>query len=340
MACPLCGEVCHCASSPGGDASTFSAAESHVSVLIDPDAPDMSEEEFAASLDSSSTPPINVAAMIEGPPQSFYRPAEDPAWREEVASRVATHRARRRRKFDPESSLSLNFDRENNARAWADPGPQLVAAPETKVIEFPKPLRVHRVHEPVPEQYSFTDELAEPIIEQPRIVEVVEEPQPIFNNDEQPLAGITLDAAPAPPRAPEFELPLNTAPLAARAFSGLVDATIVLAAAGIFVMIFLALNRALPESRLALLYAALVPGIFFAAYEYIFLIYEGATPGMTLAGLELTTFERKYPSRLRRACRALAMMVSCISVGLGFAWAMLDEDALCWHDRITRTHLT
>jgi uncharacterized RDD family membrane protein YckC len=357
MACPLCGEVCHCSSSPGEDAAAFSASESHISVLIDPDAPDMSEEGFAASLANEPvtadlTPKINVASMIEAPPASFYRPAEDSAWREEVASRVATHRARRRRKFDPDSSLSLNFDRENNARAWADSGaplkpgfgwsgeqgPQFVPA-ETKIIEFPKPLRVHRAHEPVPEQYSFAEELAEPIIEQPRIVEVVDEPHPIFDQ-EQPLAGITLDAVPTPPPAPEFELPLRTAPLAARAFSGLIDATVVLSAAGIFVMIFLAMNRALPESRLALLYAALIPGLFFAAYEYLFLVYEGATPGMTLAGLELATFDRKYPSRLRRACRALAMMVSCVSVGLGFAWAALDEDSLCWHDRITRTHLT
>ena len=291
--------------------------------------------------------------MIEGPPQTFYRPTEDSAWREEVASRVATHRARRRRKFDPESSLSLNFDRENNARAWAESGgplkpgvglsgelgPQLVPQPDTKIIEFPKPLRVHRVHEPVPEQYSFVEELAEPIVEQPRIVEVVEEPQPIFAA-EQPLAGITLDAAPAPPRMPEFELPLNTAPLGTRIFADLIDGTLVLVADALFAMIFIAMNGGLPQTRLAALYASALPTLFFAAYQYIFLVYGGATPGMTLAGLELTTFERKYPRRLRRAARAFAMMVSCISVGLGFAWAVLDEDSLCWHDRITRTHLT
>jgi hypothetical protein len=24
---------------------------------------------------------------------------------------------------------------------------------------------------------------------------------------------------------------------------------------------------------------------------------------------------------------------------MGFAWVFLDEDALCWHDRITHTYL-
>jgi len=32
-------------------------------------------------------------------------------------------------------------------------------------------------------------------------------------------------------------------------------------------------------------------------------------------------------------------VLSCISLGLGFAWAALDEDCLGWHDRITRTYL-
>jgi hypothetical protein len=26
-------------------------------------------------------------------------------------------------------------------------------------------------------------------------------------------------------------------------------------------------------------------------------------------------------------------------MGLGFAWALVDEDCLGWHDRITRTYL-
>ena len=298
----------------------------------------MSEEEFAASVAevASPTPAVNLATMIEAP--TFYRPPEDSAWREEVASRVSQHRARRgRRGFDPDSSLSLNFEREANARAWAEPepGPQLVPAPAKKVIQFPKPRRAERG--PVPEQFSFAEELAEPIVEQPRILEA--EPQPVLV-EEQPMASITLDAAPAPPPAPELELPLLTAPLSQRIFADLVDATIVLVADALFAMIFIAMNGGLPQMRLTALYASTLPTLFFAAYQYIFLVYGGATPGMMMAGLELSTFDRKYPTRMRRRCRAFALMVSCISVGLGFAWAALDEDRLCWHDRITRTHMS
>jgi len=31
------------------------------------------------------------------------------------------------------------------------------------------------------------------------------------------------------------------------------------------------------------------------------------------------------------------MLFSLLSLGLGFAWELVDEDSLCWHDRITRT---
>jgi hypothetical protein len=34
------------------------------------------------------------------------------------------------------------------------------------------------------------------------------------------------------------------------------------------------------------------------------------------------------------------MLFSLVSMGLGFAWALVDEDCLCWHDRMTRTFLT
>jgi hypothetical protein len=34
------------------------------------------------------------------------------------------------------------------------------------------------------------------------------------------------------------------------------------------------------------------------------------------------------------------MIVSLISGGVGFGWAFLDPDTLCWHDSISRTYLT
>src|SRR2546423_15267516 len=46
MACPLCGEQCRCSAAPADDA--------HVSVLIDPESYDDSEQKFASTIDAGA----------------------------------------------------------------------------------------------------------------------------------------------------------------------------------------------------------------------------------------------------------------------------------------------
>jgi uncharacterized RDD family membrane protein YckC len=58
-----------------------------------------------------------------------------------------------------------------------------------------------------------------------------------------------------------------------------------------------------------------------------------------IAGLRLSRFDgSRVPRRIRR-WRVLASVLSGFSFGLGYAWCVLDEDQLSWHDRITRTYL-
>ena len=88
-----------------------------------------------------------------------------------------------------------------------------------------------------------------------------------------------------------------------------------------------------------LLTTAAVGALLWLVYQYVFLVYSAATPGMQMAQLELCTFQgQRVPVSLRR-WRALASLLSCCSLGLGFAWALIDEDMLGWHDRITQTHV-
>jgi uncharacterized RDD family membrane protein YckC len=82
-----------------------------------------------------------------------------------------------------------------------------------------------------------------------------------------------------------------------------------------------------------------VSALLWLVYQYLFLVYSPGTPGMRMAQLELCTFEGGPVSRSLRRWRALASLLSCCSFGLGFAWALIDEDRLGWHDRITQTHL-
>ncbi len=125
-----------------------------------------------------------------------------------------------------------------------------------------------------------------------------------------------------------------------RIFSGMVDGFLVLAAAAMFGMIFVQLTDTVPAGRAGMLAAVAIPGFFWAVYHYIFLTYTEATPGMRLAHLRLSTFEGERVRAAQRRSRALAMTLSCMSVGFGFLWTFLDPDGLCWHDKITRTYVT
>jgi len=134
-------------------------------------------------------------------------------------------------------------------------------------------------------------------------------------------------------------LPIQVAPIAPRLLCGIMDAILVLTAAALFSLIVLSMAKFVPQGKAATAIAVLLPAFFWAVYHYVFSGFRRSHSRMLMAQLELSSFEGCIPARRTRATRAAAMVLSCASLGLGFAWAMLDEDSLGWHDRITRTYL-
>jgi uncharacterized RDD family membrane protein YckC len=110
-------------------------------------------------------------------------------------------------------------------------------------------------------------------------------------------------------------------------------------AAGVFAITFAAVAQEAPHSRLTTLCALAVTATLWVLFQYLFLNYARTTPGMVLAQLELSTLEGKKPSMFACRSRAVASALSGFSMGLGYAWALVDEDRLGWHDRISQTHL-
>jgi len=137
----------------------------------------------------------------------------------------------------------------------------------------------------------------------------------------------------------DLEIIPRPAPLMQRLVSGLVDAGIVFAATGAFVLTFVISAEEMPQSRMTMVCMLAAAGIFWLVFQYIFLIFSHRTPGMNMAELELCTFAGRATSTLEQRNRALASTLSAVAMGLGFAWALVDEDRLGWHDRISGTHL-
>ena len=319
MACPTCGERCTCP--PERGVSTRAS-------LLDPE-------------------PTGDPSSDAGVQPELYAP--DEKWRQEVASRVDAFCARRGRKRVPRTpSLSLDFERASRATVaahYAVPEPQVEVEPEpapapqplpeaSNLIEFP---RLAALPPACLETVPYADELAEPIIEKPRILDAEEPSGLLFGGESRPA--ITLESAPAPEPEGDDGPAGEYASLTRRIFAATLDGMLVAVAAAMFATIFLHMAGTFPTSRPALLLAAALPALLWAMYQYIFLVHAAATPGMRAAGLRLRTFDDLPARRSRRRWRALAMVISGMALGLGFFWAAIDEYGLCWHDRITHTVL-
>jgi hypothetical protein len=173
-------------------------------------------------------------------------------------------------------------------------------------------------------------------MDRPRILEAPELVPPL-----PALGGITIEpvARPAAEKRPGIDIPLQSASLRRRIFAAAVDIAIIVTACFLFGFIFWKMTAIRPPRIQILGLAAGLAGIFWATYQYLLLVYAGTTPGLRLAKLELAQFDGTPAARRLRRWRVLASFLSAGSLGLGYLWAFLDEDVLCWHDRITHTYL-
>lgn len=308
-------------------------------------------------------------------------------WRHEVAMQVRAHKARKRRRDEPdspqlefadqESSLPENSTIALRTSRWrseatiadestsfspvmagasvdvlpaieetnvASAAPKRRESADTPPVERPPLPPFPRITMPMPKVIEFprpqarSYELAEPVGDQLRIFEAEEElpPPPVTH-----LSGIEI--APEEPihaTASDLEVPIQTAPLGQRTYAAAVDVVIVIAASGLFALCASLFSSSLPMNKP--LIGGAVASIFLLVtiYYFLSLCFGHGTPGMEASGLCVLTFSGISPSRTRMGWRALATVLSAAALGMGFVWSLVDEDQLCWHDRITHTYLS
>jgi uncharacterized RDD family membrane protein YckC len=351
----------------GGDP----AVQSHLCAIdaVEP-ALDTAEAEGAASEpDVCPSADPNLAPNADPSADPNADPNSD-SWRVEVATRLARYRTRRKPRTPRYPSLLLPFDAPESWSRLAPPSgsaavataparsgqdftfrteeeypavgaPGLAESRETleqapeqsaKLIEFPRCAAIPVFH---------PSDLADPVFDRdrPRIVEVPEilPPPPA-------LGGMLMEPTRQEPaeRRAGADFPLLSASIARRALAALVDGAVLAASLAAFAFIFLRLNavpellRPLPMLAGAFAVTAI---LLWAGYEFLFVVYTGSTPGLHAARLRLAAFDGSPLNRRLRRWRVLASFLSAFSAGLGYLWCVLDQDGLCWHDRITRTHV-
>ncbi len=237
--------------------------------------------------------------------------------------------------FTPEpAAAEASLDMALPPQPQPQPEPQLVTQPrprlKRKVIAFPRQAGA-------PETFQ---RLADPVLpEQPRILDVPEELEAFPTTPL--LDGLHFDSGPqASSTSEHIELPFRAVGISQRIYAAAADCLLVAAAAAVFALVGHKMLPTFAFTKTARLTAAVVPLLFWAIYEYLLVVYAGRTVGMQVAAIRLTTFSASRPSLRHRRNRVLGLYLSTASLVMGLLWALVDIDALCWHDRISATYLT
>ena len=319
-------------------------------------------DEMSENARSEEAPGLNLLGVSD---------AVAPEWRDEVAAKLQQYRSRRKSRGPKYPSLQLPFERPEVLRPIVqEPASRSSLAVDREILDAQLPdeplffqdWRPELQHDPwrdlkdpsqaeasLPASATSTnviefprycttaidwDELAEPVIERPRIMEAPElvPPQPA-------LGGILLEEPVEADSGADVEVKLRPASIQRRLVATVLDGLFVGSALAVGGLIFFRLTREIPPRPQLLIAAGVIPAIFWLSYQYLLSVVAGATLGQRACKLELVTFDASAPDLAQRRWRLLGSLLSAASLMLGYAWAFLDQDGLCWHDRISRTYL-
>ena len=216
------------------------------------------------------------------------------------------------------------------------------------LLEFPRQLVASRKARPLLAEGPLLEE-AKARTQQLRIFEVeaeliLQEPPPVTNAPEWSSIRLEAHTVTAPvenaatPTLPSLQPP-QTAPVELRAMATIVDALLVFAALLGFAAIFMRLAGPIPAALPTAIVATVTYIAFFAIYQFIFFSFNGQTPGMRYARIGLCTFTDENPTRSAMRRRILAQGIALAPLGIGVLWALLDDERLGWHDRISGMYL-
>jgi uncharacterized RDD family membrane protein YckC len=233
-------------------------------------------------------------------------------WRGELNQRLQAYRARRRKAFPNEAQTELPFESRQ---------PQASVAVQTE-----EPQRT------TDDDFAFTIAIGRP-------------PQKSEPDHARLLIDVSLpplsEEQEAAPEAPE-ESPSDLYPVATlreRRLAALIDAACLAFAYGGFLALFGSLGGEFTLSKLSAVVCFSTFAFVYVQYFGLFTIFGGTTPGMMVRGLQVASFTGDSPTAQQLFLRTAGYMISASTFFLGFFWALWDEDAMTWHDRLSKTYL-
>jgi uncharacterized RDD family membrane protein YckC len=238
----------------------------------------------------------------------------DPAWRDEVSQRLHAYRSRRRKIAPSLSQSHLPFE-----EPASDPTiPANVAVAEAQVAPdegFAFTIAIGR------NAATREDARMEIDVSLPAVVDQASG-QTSTQEERSEHSGL-----------------YPVASIDERRIAGLIDAGCLLFAYGGFLALFGSLGGQFTLSKLSAAVCIATFVIVYLQYFALFTVFGGTTPGMMLRGLQVVSFSGEPPAPRQMLWRSAGYMLSVGTCFMGFLWAMWDEDALTWHDRLSHTYL-
>jgi uncharacterized RDD family membrane protein YckC len=329
MACPQCHseEISASGVCPvcGYDASENAAASESVS--------DKKEDQG-----HSGVIEIDYSEGAQKPAQN-----EQPQWRRDLAQRL--HAIKQKREAMDRSKQSQSREKDLSLSAHlAKAGQPKVITPATFIEGTPAYKPVQKPRGPVPKQKTL-----EPLShESPagRPSDASSNPQEvrtlidnaIFNKFSQPgksrsAAGL-FESAPALPSDSEGKLILLS-----RTLSGMVDLIIVTICSGACILAADFFSGIIELDAVSYLAFSALFLLTYFLYSLFFLTAASQTIGMMITDLRIVSIHKGRPlfSQLLRRCGG--HLVSILGLGFGLIWSLFDRESLCFHDRISGTHV-
>ena len=237
-----------------------------------------------------------------------------PAWRGELAERLSDYRVKRRKVAPNLAQSKLPFE---------EPLAETAVYPAVAVAEAPPGAD---------EDFAFTIAIGRNAATRDESLMVIDVSLPPGeeNGDWQ---------LPPADAASEHSGLYPVASIEERRIAGLVDAGCLLFAYGGFLTLFGSLGGQFTFSKLSAAVCVATFVIVYLQYFALFTVFGGTTPGMMLRGLQVVSFSGEPPSPRQMLWRSVGYMLSAGTFFMGFLWAMWDEDALTWHDRLSHTYL-
>jgi uncharacterized RDD family membrane protein YckC len=217
--------------------------------------------------------------------------------------------------------------------------------PPSKFVEGPPPpKRIQKPRSPIPSQRTLQPLVQQAHLEKPDASHAdPEEIQDIIDNavSRKSTQSGTFEAPAGffhshggQPQGYEGKLILLS-----RTLSGLVDLIIVILCTGILIIAADVFSGIIALDAVSYLCFSVLFLLTYFSYSLFFMGASSQTVGMMITNLRVVGAYEERPSLRQIVHRCWGYLVSVLGFGFGLIWGVFDRESLCFHDRISDTHV-